>query len=50
MDISTIVVVLILIVLFFGGIVWMEVHSRTTGSGQDTRMSLESKETNLEQY
>jgi hypothetical protein len=34
MDISSIVVVLILVVLFLGGIVWMEVHSRKTGPGQ----------------
>jgi flagellar basal body-associated protein FliL len=30
MDISTVVVVLILIVLFLGGAIWMEIHSRKT--------------------
>jgi len=30
MDISAVVAVLILIVLFFGGVIWMEIHSRKT--------------------
>jgi hypothetical protein len=52
MDISAIIVVLVLIVLFFGGVVWMEVHARKTGSKippEDAKNS-ESNETDLEQY
>ena len=32
MDISTVVVVLVLIALSFGAIIWMEIHSRKTSS------------------
>jgi hypothetical protein len=47
MDIGTVVVVLMLIVLFFGGAVWMEIHSRKTGSKGRfrERNRLESNET-----
>jgi hypothetical protein len=31
MNIGTVVVVLILIALFLGGVIWMEIHSRKTG-------------------
>jgi hypothetical protein len=30
MDISAVVVVLMLVVLFFGGVIWMELQSRKT--------------------
>lgn len=51
MDISAVVVVLILIVLFLGAVVWIEVQSRQTGSKVSLKdgKTLESQETDLEQ-
>ena len=37
MDISTVVAVLVLIALFLGAVVWMEVQSRKTGSKEGHR-------------
>jgi hypothetical protein len=52
MDISAVVIVLILIVLFFGGVVWMELHARKTGReapiGDKDRSR--SNQTDLDQY
>ena len=52
MDISTIVVVLILIALFLGGVIWMEFHAQKTSPKApiEDRKKSKSKETDLEQY
>lgn len=45
MDISAIVVVLVLMILSFGAIVWMEIHSRKTSS-KEPRRDAKSSELN----
>ena len=45
MDISTVVVVLVLIALSFGALTWMEIHSRKTGS-EERRDHAKNSESN----
>lgn len=43
MDISTTVVVLVLTATFLAGVVWMEIHSRRTGSKERRRNATRSE-------
>lgn len=43
MDISTMVVVLVLIATFLVAVVWMEIHSRKTGSKERSRNTMSSE-------